>query len=65
MITSYTSCLARRSNHFRWAVEPDRQFAGQLQAIPRFFMTSAELVSGLVALDAQDMEQLFDLRFQP
>ncbi len=47
------------------AVKPDSQGSRHFQAIHRFFVLGAELVSGLVSLDAEDMEQLFDLRFQP
>ena len=35
------------------------------QVIHRFPVLGAELVCSLVAFDAQDVEELFDLRFQP
>ncbi len=45
-------------------MKPDGQGPRHFQAIHGFFVLGAELVSGFVAFNPQDMEQLFDLRFQ-
>ena len=46
-------------------MKPDSQGTPHFQVIHRFLVLGAELVRSFVAFDAQDVDELFDLRFQP
>ena len=46
-------------------MKPYSQGTRSFQVIHRFLVLAAERVRSFVALDAQDVEELFDLRSQP